>query len=132
IKLQTGFMLVYCAVILVFIFVIYLYINQFVLKAYEKTMINNSLQYNIKLSEQVDLYFNDLNQLSKNSVYNQNLIEDMRELDRLTHELTQYENLFFDRSFESYSSYLLNYSDLNTSKVYIYGRQNRFQFAYGS
>ncbi|WP_019007523.1 sensor histidine kinase [Cohnella laeviribosi] len=132
IKMQTGFTMVFSAVILLIIFMMYWFINQYVLNAYEQVMISNSRQLNIKLSEQVDLYFNDLNQLSKNSVGNQNLMSDMRELDRLTHELTQYENLFFDRSFESYSSYLLNYSELSKSRVYIYGRQNRFKFAYGA
>jgi len=132
IKIQTGFMLVFSTAIVLIILMLYWFINSYVLSAYEKVMVANSKQLNMKISQQVDLYFNDLNQLSKNSVTNRNLIDDMRELDSLTHVLTQYETLSFHRSFESYSSYLINYSDLNSSKVYIYGRQNRFKFAYGS
>jgi two-component system sensor histidine kinase YesM len=125
-------MIVFSAVMLSIFLFMYLFINHYVLDAYEQAMVANSRQLNTKISEQVDLYFNDLNRLSRNSVSNQNLMGDMRNLDRLTHELTQYETLFFGRSFESYSSYLLNFSDLNASNVYIYGRQNRFKFAYGS
>lgn len=132
IKLQTSFTLVFSIIMLVIILAIYWFIDSFVLDAYEQVMIHNSRQLNVELAEQVDQYISDLNQLSKNSVGNQNLMADMRQLDRLTHELTQYEILFFDRNFESYSSYLLNYSEMSPSNVYIYGRQNRFKFAYGT
>lgn len=132
IKLQTSFTLVFSVIMLIMIMAIYWFIDYFVLDAYEQVMIGNSRQLNVELSEQIDLYLSDLNQLSKNSVSNQNLMADMRQLDKLTHELTQYENLFFDRNFESYSSYLLNYSEMSPSNVYIYGRQNRFKFAYGT
>ena len=132
IRLQTGLTLVFSAVMLVIILVIYWFIEFFVLDDYEKVMTENIRQLNVELAEQVDLYFDNLNQLSKNSVGNHNLMDDMRQLDRLTNELTQYEILFFDRNFESYSSYLLNYSEMSRSNVYIYGRQNRFKFAYGT
>lgn len=132
IRLQTGFTLAFSAVMLAIILAIYWVIDFFVLDAYEQVMISNTKQLALELSEQVDLYLNDLNQLTRNSVGNQNLKEDMRLLDQLNQELTQYETLFFDRNFESYSSYLLNYSELSPSNVYIYGRQNRFKFAYGA
>ncbi|RED55295.1 cache domain-containing sensor histidine kinase [Cohnella lupini] len=131
IKVHIGFMLVFSFVIALIILGVYWFINSYVLRAYEKAMIANSEQLNAKIAQQVDLYFNDLSQLSRNSVANRNLMDDMRQLDKLTHELTQYETLFFDRSFESYSSYLINSSDFNTSKVYIFGRKNRFKFSYG-
>lgn len=132
IRLQTGFTLVFSAVMLLIIFSIYWVIDFFVLDAYEQVMVGNSRQLNIEVAEQVDLYLNDLNQLSKNSVSNQNLMDDIRRLDKLGNELTQYETLFFDRNFESYSSYLLNYSEMSKSNVYIFGRKNRFKFAYGT
>ncbi|CAM3375170.1 sensor histidine kinase [Marinicrinis lubricantis] len=130
-KLQTGFWLVFSCFIILIIMTVYFFINHYVLKEYKHVMITNANQLNVKVSQQIDFYFSDLNQLSKNSVSNQNLVNDIKTLDQLP-SLTVYDNLYFDRSFESYSSYLVNYSSLNTSKVYIYGRQNRFKFAYGS
>jgi two-component system, sensor histidine kinase YesM len=130
-KLQTSFILVFSTVIVLIIAIVYVFINNYVLREYRQAVISNATQLNVKLSQHIDFYVNDLNQLSRNSVTNQNLVNDIKTLNGLP-SLTVYDNLYFDRVFESYSSYLVNYSALNTSNVHIFGRQNRFKFTYGS
>jgi len=132
IGVRTGFTLVFTAVMLIMVLAIYWFLHFFVLDAYEQLIIDNSKKLNIELAEQIDLYLNDLNQLTKNFVSNQTLMENMRQLDRMNQELSMTEMLYFDRTFASHASYLLNYSEMNKSNVYIFGRQNRFKFAYGA
>ena len=130
-KMQTSFILIFSIAIVFIIATVYVFINHYVLKEYKQAAISNAAQLNAKISQQIDFYINNLNQLSRNSVTNQQLVNDIKTLDQLP-SLTVYDNLYYDRVFESYSAYLVNYSSLNKSNVHIFGRQNRFKFTYGS
>jgi two-component system sensor histidine kinase YesM len=131
-KMQTGFVLVFSSLLIFITLMIYIYINNYILGSYKNVMLSNAKQLNSKISQQLDFYYNNMNQMSLNSVSNRNLVDHMKALNVMPHELSLYERLSFDRDFEGYSSYLINFTSLNTSNVYIFGSQDRYKFFYGS
>lgn len=131
VKMQTRVTMNFSIVIVGLIIFFVLFISNYLFKLVEDKIKENSLQMTVKLSQSIDSYIKDINQVAKNLASNRNLYEKLKEVDSKDIPLTSNEVLFIDRSLSDYVLQAGNFSSIPSVNIYISTSSNNYKYLYG-
>lgn len=129
-KLQTKIILSFSLLPIAIIITFSIFLNNYVYDDIESEMTDNLTQLGIKISEQVDSYIANVDQVAKNILSNKEVTIALSNLAKRKQTLTHYETITYSRTLEETMGRMLALSSIPQPYSYIFSANHQYSFAY--
>jgi two-component system sensor histidine kinase YesM len=128
-KIQFQLILLYLGILLAITFGFYIYIDNNIFAKMQDDVIDN-MEFTVEgLSQQVETYFDNSDEVMTNIIFQGTLENYMKELNSKS-DLTEIEKLNYDRKFDDLIAGMMTFSIVPTSRMVIYNRDRTYEYHY--
>lgn len=129
-KLQKRIILSFSIMTFMIISLFGLYLKGVVFKDIEDGLTDNLLQLNTKLTEQIDSYYENIDQVAKNIMVNKTVSNVLADISKQAVPPDSYTRLLYSRDIEEEMSKIIAISSIPLPYVYLFSNDEKYKFEY--
>ena len=129
-KLQTKILICFSILVIAIVTIFCIFSNYYIFTSIENRITDNLQQLTIKISQQVDAYIEEIDQVSKNFIINKELLNTLTVINNNDTPINIQQNLNYDRILDELTSNLIILTPIQTSHIYINNKDNTYKYSY--